>query len=113
MILDLLDARQKAKDDIYNRLNNVGDMGAEREGQDGSLIKVDYHGMHVHEMRHKFKEHILSILPVVKRVLTVTGRGVHSIGNESKLKKALFRQVSQYNDRMYWQQVENNKGRCM
>jgi DNA-nicking Smr family endonuclease len=110
---ELLDARQKARDEIYNRLNSVGDMGAEREGQDGSLVKVDFHGMHVHEMRQKFKDHIVPILPVVKRVLIITGRGVHSVGNESKLRKALFRQVSQYDDRVYWQQVEKNQGALM
>ena len=59
-------ARQKAREDIYTRMNSVGTMGAQQGGND-ELIQIDFHGLHVDEMRIKFKEYVLPILPVVKK----------------------------------------------
>lgn len=109
---ELAAARVKARDNIYSSMNTVGAMGAQQEGgHDGSsMIQVDYHGLHVNEMRRKFKEHIIPILPVVKKVLIITGHGSHSAGKESKLKKALFRLIGQYEQDIYWQRVDHNEG---
>ena len=75
-------ARQKSRDDIYTLINSVGAMGAQQGGNNG-LIQIDFHGLHVDEMKIKFKDHILPILPVVKKVMVITGRGLYSTGNES------------------------------
>ena len=108
---ELATARIKARDKIYSQMNSVGSMGAEQEERGGStLIQVDYHGLHVNEMRRKFKEHVIPILPVVKKVLVITGRGSHSVGKESKLKKALFKLIGQYEDDIYFQRVDGNEG---
>ena len=73
-------------------------MGAQQERhedgtsmiQDNQLVDYHfYHGLHANEMRRKFKEHVIPILPVVKKVMEITGRGLHSSGKESKLKKVL------------------------
>ena len=69
-----------------------------------------YIRLYVNEMRRKFKEHVLPILPVVKKVLVITGRGSHSAGKESKLKKALFKLIGQYEEDIYFQRVDNNEG---
>jgi DNA-nicking Smr family endonuclease len=87
-------------------MNNVGTMGAEVEG---GMIQVDYHGLHVSGMRKKFKDHILPIIPEVKKVMIITGRGSHSVGKESKLKKALQKLIGEY-ENLYWQRVEDNDG---
>ena len=102
-------ARQKSREDIYTRMNSVGAMGAQQEGNDG-LIQIDFHGLHVDEMRIKFKEHILPILPVVKKVMVITGRGLHSAGNESKLKKAVLKLIGQHQKNIYWQAIDHNPG---
>jgi hypothetical protein len=107
---ELAAARIKARDDVYSQMNSVGSMGTEEERGDSSLIQVDYHGLYVNEMRRKFKEHVLPILPVVKKVLVITGRGSHSAGKESKLKKALFKLIGQYEEDIYFQRVDNNEG---
>jgi|APGre2960657468_1045069.scaffolds.fasta_scaffold523532_1 DNA-nicking Smr family endonuclease len=60
-------------------------------------------------MRKKFKDHILPILPEVRKVMIITGRGSHSVGKESKLKKALQKLVGEYKN-LYWQRVEDNDG---
>ena len=103
-------SRSKARDDMYSQMNSVGTMGAEQEGQDG-LIQVDFHGLHVNEMRRKFKDQVVPVLPVVNKVVVITGRGSHSTGKESKLKKALLKLInSEFEKEMYWQEVDNNPG---
>ena len=61
---DLAIARFKARDGIYERLNSVGDMGAQQTARNDT-IQVDIHGLHVGEMHAKFSELIKPILPVV------------------------------------------------
>ena len=95
-------ARQKSREDIYTRMNSVGAMGAQQDNN-GGLIQIDFHGLHVNEMRIKFKEQIIPILPVVKKVMVITGQGLHSAGNEGKLKKALFKLIAKHQESMYWQ----------
>ena len=102
---ELGEAREKSREEIYSKMNNVGTMGAEVEG---GTIQVDYHGLHISGMRKKFKDHILPILPEVRKVMIITGRGSHSVGKESKLKKALQKLVEYKN--LYWQRVEDNDG---
>lgn len=107
---DLFAARMNARDEIYRKVNTIGGMGAEQEGENGSLIKVDYHGLHVNEMRQKFRDHVMPILPAVKKVMIIVGRGSHSTGKESKLRKALFKFIAQYESKIYWQKVDKNPG---
>jgi hypothetical protein len=100
------EARGRAREDIYSNMNNVGTMGAEQEC---GMVQVDYHGQHVSGMRQKFKDHIVPIIPAVGKVMVITGRGSHSVGKESKLKKALFKMIGEY-EHLYWQRVEGNDG---
>ena len=103
---ELGEAREKSREEIYGKMNNVGTMGAEVEG---GMIQVDYHGLHVSGMRKKFKDHILLIIPEVKKVMIITGRGSHSVRKKSKLKKALQKLIGEY-ENLYWQRVEDNDG---
>ncbi len=100
------EAREVAREEIYSNMNTVGSMGAEREC---GMIQVDYHGLHVNELRQKFKDHIIPIIPAVGKVVVITGRGHHSVGKESKLKKSLFKLIGEYKN-LSWQRVEGNDG---
>ena len=103
---ELCEAREMAREVIYSNMNTVGAMGAEQES---GMIQVDYHGQHVNGMRKKFKDHIIPIIPAVGKVMIITGRGSHSVGKESKLKKALFKLIGEYKN-LSWQKVEGNEG---
>jgi hypothetical protein len=104
----LVAARQEARDEIYNRIGSVSDICGDEDGR-SSLIKVDYHGMHVSEMRNKFHQQVIPILPVVKKVLVLTGRSGTSTENASKLNKALFKLISQNEVSMYCRPVNENE----
>jgi hypothetical protein len=101
-------ARQKARDEINNRLGSVGDTCEDEEGHN-SLIKVDYHEMHVSEMRNKFHQQVIPILPVVKKLLVLTGRSGTSAENTSKQNEALFELLSQNEVSMYCRPVNENE----
>ena len=103
---ELAAARLKARDEIYERLNTVGNMGA----QDTSdAIQVDYHGLHVNEMHSKYEELVEAILPVVKKITIITGRGLHSTGGTGKLMKGLKKKIEK-DKNTRWQAVPNNPG---
>jgi hypothetical protein len=103
---ELRKARQRAWEDVYSKMNNVGTMGAEQEH---GMIQVDYHGQHVSGMRKLFKDHVILIIPAVGNVMVITGRGSHSVGKESKLKKALCKMIGEY-DNLHCQGVKGNDG---
>ena len=89
---DLAVARREAREVIYTKLNSVGNMGAEQqgttasgEGAGGGMIQIDFHGPHVKEMCDKFREQVKPVLPVVGKIMIITGRGLHSADGEGKL----------------------------
>jgi hypothetical protein len=47
---------------------------------------------------------------VIKKMMIITGRGLHSQGKESKLKKALLKLIGQYETTVYWQRDKQNEG---
>lgn len=106
---DLSAAREKARDDIYESLNSVGSMGAQNDSHKGGNIQVDYHGLHVSEMHEKYEELVEAILPVVKRVTIITGRGSHSADGNSKLKKALKKKIEK-DKKTRWEHDPKNPG---
>ena len=64
-------ARENAANDIFARMNSVGDMGRE-QGIEGEL-KIDFHGLHLAEAKHELTEFVLPILQSMKRIVIVTG----------------------------------------
>jgi hypothetical protein len=101
---ELGEARELSWEEIYGKMNNIGTMGAEVEG---GMIQVDYHGLHVSGMSKKFKDHILLIITEVKKIMIIIGRGSHSVGKESKSKKALQKLIREYKN-LFWQRLEDN-----
>lgn len=108
----LASARLLARDEIYEQLNSIGTMGAQlqsRGDDENAAIQVDFHGMHVSEMHTKYEELVEAILPVVKRVTIITGRGLHSPGGECKLMKALKKKIEKEKNTR-WSKIPNNPG---
>lgn len=105
---DLKAARIKARDEIYEKLNTVGRMGAQSTELEDT-IQVDFHGLHVNEMHSKHKELIEAILPVVKKVTVITGRGLHSADGESKLMRALKKKIEKDRNTR-WERIPSNPG---
>lgn len=85
-------------------MNNVGTMEAEQEH---GMIRVDYHGQHVSGMRKKFKDHVIPIIPAVRKKMVIKGHS--SVGKESKLKKALGKVIGEY-ENLHCQGVKGNDG---
>ena len=63
-------AQEMAWEEIYNNMNTVGSMGAEQEC---GTVQVDYHGLYVNELRQKFKDHIIPIIPAVGKAMVIMG----------------------------------------
>lgn len=72
----LNEARKNAANDIFERMNSGGNMGAlieEEDGQIQGLVHVDFHGLHVKEAKERVNEYVLPILPALKKVILITG----------------------------------------
>lgn len=100
-------ARKTARDIIYRKLNEVGDMGV--EGEDG-LTRVDFHCLRVKDMQATFSEKIVPILCACKKVRIITGRGLHSASGESILMKKLKDRIMQEESNMRFLDVDGNPG---
>lgn len=108
---DLAASRRQAREEIYTQLNSVGHMGAQLGASDESgVIQIDFHGLHVNEMYQKFAEQVKPILPVVGKVMVITGRGLHSANGEGKLKKSLMKRIEQHEPDIRWERVAENPG---
>jgi hypothetical protein len=108
---DLAASRRQAREEIYTQLNSVGNMGAQLGSSDESgTIQIDFHGLHVSEMYQKFAEQVKPILPVVCKVVVITGRGLHSANGESKLKKSLMKRIEQHEPDIRYEKIPENPG---
>ena len=90
-------------------MNSVGTMGSERSDVDDGMLQVDFHGLHIGEMYSKYNELVEAVLPVLKKVRIITGRGLHSASGESKLNKAIKKKIAQ-DKNVRWDAVPNNPG---
>jgi len=100
---ELAAARLKARDEIYEQLSNLGNMGAQNADNDGH-IQLDLHEMHV-----KYKELVEAVLPVTKKVTIIIGRGLHSEGGHSKLMIELKKKIEK-NKHTRWDKIPQNAG---
>jgi DNA-nicking Smr family endonuclease len=58
-------------------------------GADSKHLKVDFHGLFIEEAKQVIDAYILPVLSVIRKVVLITGRGVHSKKQVAKLKLAL------------------------
>ena len=80
-------ARQNAANDIFERVNSRGNMGAIAD--DNDKVYVDLHGLHVNEAKDKLNEVILPALIVLKKLILITGHGVHNQTGDAVLKNSI------------------------
>ena len=52
-------------------------------------IQLDFHGLKVREAKQKVNELVVPVLPVVRSMVLITGRGRHSASGGSALKPAI------------------------
>jgi len=112
-------ARRNAASDIFERMNSRGNMGAlieyiQEGGIEGvettktSIVHMDFHGLHVNEAKERIDEFVLPILPALKKMIVITGRGVHNETGGSVLKEELRKYFGQRNVKC--EELKKNKG---
>lgn len=106
-------ARKNAASDIFERMNSNGSMGAiieyDNDGQEkASLLHIDMHGLHVNEAKERANEFVLPILPALKKIIIITGHGVHNETGSSVLKESLRKYFSDIKVRC--EDLKKNKG---
>ena len=79
----LRESRLNAAFDIYERVNSVQ--------SSSDIMQIDLHGLHVAEAKSILQDYVLPVLPVLKRVFLITGRGKHSKDGKGALKEAISR----------------------
>jgi hypothetical protein len=82
----IMAAKENAFNDIYERMNSCGSMGVCLFGQSTS---VDLHGLSVEAATRFINDPILPVLSVLKKIMLITGRGVHSADGQGVLKPAI------------------------
>jgi hypothetical protein len=91
--------------DIFERVNSSGQMGV--CGADKHL-KVDLHGLFVEEAKEVIETFVLPVLPVIGKLMLITGRGVHNKTKMAKLKLALKKHFSEIKIRC--EELSDNEG---
>lgn len=100
-------AQHAASQDIFQRINRSGSMG--RQSSDSDEICIDFHGLHVNEAVAKFEGDVLAVLPALRKIRVITGRGKHSEGGSSAIKNKLVTIIDR-DDRLWREPVANNPG---
>ena len=107
----LRSARMNAMRDIFEQMNSVGEMGSTNESDS---LRLDLHGLHVDEAKSILQEFVFPILPAMKRIFLITGRGNHSDAGFSVLKESLRKYIKQESEagplRIKCEQFKNNPG---
>eukprot|EP00122_Pirum_gemmata_P008680 Pgem_evm1s8007 len=79
---DLQESRKYALDQIYRKVNESQTaMGVEKTsgGKDEKgIIYIDFHGLHIEDVKHKIDDVVVPVLPHVEAIVIVTGKGSHS-----------------------------------
>eukprot|EP00966_Prymnesium_polylepis_P284257 6566483-Prymnesium_polylepis.1 len=85
-------------------------MGIRMDADDREEIWQDFHGLHVPEAVTKLNQLLDDVLPVVRSMVIITGRGIHSTSGNPKLRKALEDQLSRRAPNVVVQPVDCNPG---
>jgi dsDNA-specific endonuclease/ATPase MutS2 len=102
----IMEAKENAYKDVYERVNSIGFMGMSWSGENTT---VDLHGQTVQAAKKVISETILPVLPVLKKMTVITGRGLHSPNGQGVLKEAL-KEYLENELSVKYQDVESNDG---
>jgi DNA-nicking Smr family endonuclease len=105
--VQLSEARVKARDEIFRRINS-----ADVHSAGDRHLSVDLHCMYAHEAIEKFNTLVVPILPAIKKMLIITGKGSHSANNVGVLRKVIIELVESVRNRehMRWEAMPDNEG---
>jgi DNA-nicking Smr family endonuclease len=101
----IMAARENAHNDIYERINSVGSMGISFYDQSTT---IDLHGLSVEAAKRFIDDPILHVLPVLKKIMVITGRGLHSANGECVLKVAIKSYLNEL--KVECEEVKGNEG---
>lgn len=109
----LLEAIRNDREDAYNQINARGSMGMIPAGRGD--CQVDFHALQVRDAKVKFDELVLPLLPVLKKVRVITGRGSHSADGFGVLKQTLIAYIEDHPDTkvkqsIRWEPIAGNEG---
>jgi DNA-nicking Smr family endonuclease len=96
------EATRNAMHDIFDRVNSRGNKGCVFDSENDTC-KIDLHGLHVEDAKTVLDEYVLPCLPVLERIMIVTGCGV-----QEKLRKSLLAHLESL--RYEHEPVMGNKG---
>ena len=108
----LSDVKRDAADHIYNLMNSIGHMGFQNAASSLGIhgeASIDMHALHVDEAIFKIKERIIPVLPNIKNLLLITGRGKHSTKNNTNppLRTGIQRYLKDQPN-ISWERTEND-----
>jgi hypothetical protein len=102
----LTQARLNARADIFQQMNRSDDTNHTSSGGD---FKLDFHALTVADAIALFESDITPVLPVLKSIILITGRGLHSPQGQSVLRQALCDHI-EAQDNIIWDNVRRNSG---
>jgi DNA-nicking Smr family endonuclease len=105
LLKQLMAARENAHNDIYERMNSCGSMGINLSGQSTA---VDLHGLGIEAAKRFIQDPILAVLPVLKKIMVITGRGVHSQSGECVIKQGIHNYLKELE--VKFEEVKGNDG---
>lgn len=129
--MNLNKARQNAAKDIFERINSQGidfffilsksflikskylyiykgQMGYVNDDVMNSFVKIDLHSLFVAEAKIILNEYVLPVLPALKKMIIITGRGTHNKSKKQILKEEIKSYLTLRNIKN--DEVEGNDG---
>jgi DNA-nicking Smr family endonuclease len=106
----LSDARIEAREEIFSRVNS-----ADVHSAGDRYLSIDLHCMYADEAREKLYMLVVPVLPVMKKMLIITGKGSHSEESVGVLRGVVIRFVESVRNRegkrcMEWEAISDNEG---
>jgi len=103
-------ARLNAAREIFAQMNADGlGMGTENESV-GSECTLDFHGLYAKEAERLATELIDCVLPALRSLVIITGRGLHSAGGRSILRMVIERLLADRSSTVRIEAVDGNPG---
>ena len=103
-------AYNSAADDIFERINSGSSSMGHTDDRPSSssskavvkgVLQIDLHGLKAEQALHKLEELVKPVIPVLRRVIVITGRGLHSAtSGVSVVKEAVFQFCRFHNSRV-------------
>uniref|UniRef100_A0A7S3AHD1 RING-type domain-containing protein n=1 Tax=Haptolina ericina TaxID=156174 RepID=A0A7S3AHD1_9EUKA len=102
-------ARLNAAEEIFAQMNAEG-LGMGEDTESLGECTLDFHGLHAKEAERLATELIDCVLPAMRSLVIITGRGSHSAGGHSILRPVIERLVADRSSAVRLEAVDGNRG---